>query len=199
MSNANPKASHTLVRRLVESAILIAIGTVLSELKIDMPLGGGLTVCSMLPLVLLAHRWGTGWGLFSAFVYSLLQLLLGLNNVQYASSALMAVGIVLLDYVVPYTLIGLSAIFDRVMKSRRTSLVAGIVFTFVLRFLCHFITGWWIWDALWPNEFGWASPLYSLLYNGAYMLPELIITAVVAVLLVNTPLKKYIQGEDLKK
>ena len=194
MSNSNKT-----VRKLVESAILIAIGTVLSELlKIDMPLGGGLTVCSMLPLVLVAHRWGTGWGVFTAFVYSLLQLLLGMDNVQYATSALMAAGIILLDYVVPYSLIGLSSLFKRSAKNVGVSLVAGIVFTFVLRFLCHFITGWWIWDALWPNEFGWAPPLYSLLYNGAYMLPEIILTSVVALLLLKTPLKKYILAEDLK-
>ena len=196
MSNAK---SHNLVRRLVESAILIAVGTVLSELKIDMPLGGGLTVCSMLPLVFVCHRWGTRWGLFTAFVYSLLQLLLGLNNVQYATSALMAAGIVLLDYVVPYTLIGLSAVFNKTAMNRRVSLAVGIVFSFFLRFLCHFITGWWIWDALWPNEFGWASPIYSILYNGAYMLPEIIITVVVALLLFASPLKKYFLGEDLKK
>jgi len=191
--------SNKLVRKLVESAILIAIGTVLSEVtKIDMPLGGGLTLCSMLPLVLVAHRWGTSWGLFTAFVYSLLQLLLGMNNVQYATSALMAAGIVLLDYVVPYTLIGLSALFKRVTRTISASLVAGIVFTFSLRFLCHFITGWWIWEALWPNEFGWASPIYSLIYNVIYMVPEIIITAVVAVLLLKTPLKPYILAEDLK-
>lgn len=195
MSNAK---SHTLVRRLVESAILIAIGTVLSELKIDMPLGGGLTVCSMLPLVFVAHRWGTRWGLFTAFVYSLLQLLLGMDNVQYASSALMAAGIVLLDYVIPYTLIGLSAVFNKGGKASRGTLASGIVFSFILRFLCHFITGWWIWDALWPNEFGWASPIYSILYNGAYMLPEIIITVVVALLLFASPLKKYFLGEDIR-
>ena len=191
--------SNKTVRRLLESAILIAIGTILSELlKIDMPLGGGLTVCSMLPLVLVCHRWGTRWGLFTAFVYSLLQLLLGLDNVQYATSAFMAVGIVVVDYILPYTLIGLSAMFRKAAKSIQASLIWGIVVTFVLRFVCHFITGWWIWDALWPNEFGWASPLYSLLYNGAYMLPEIIITAVVAVLLTKTPLNKYILAEDLK-
>ena len=193
------KQSQSLVRKLVESAILIAIGTILSELlKIDMPLGGGLTICSMLPLVLVAHRWGTRWGLFTAFVYSLLQLLLGMNNVQYGTSALMVAGIILLDYVVPYTLIGLSAIFKKAAKSIQLSLVWGIVFTFALRFVCHFITGWWIWEALWPNEFGWVSPVYSLIYNVIYMVPEIIITAVVAVLLLKTPLKKYILGEDLK-
>ena len=88
-------------------------------------------------------------------------------------------------------------------KTQRKGLIwggfcCGTALAVALRFVCHFITGWWIWDALWPNEFGWASPLYSLLYNGAYMLPEIIITAVVAVLLTKTPLNKYILAEDLK-
>ena len=196
MSSAN---SHAVVRRLVETAIMIAIGTVLSEVtKIDWVLGGGITICSMLPLVLIGYRYGVKWGLFSGLVYSVLQLLLGLNNVQYATSALMAAGIVLLDYIVPYTCIGLSGMFKGRGKDPRITLSAGIIVTFLMRFVCHFITGWWIWDVLWPNEFGWASPLYSLLYNGSYMLAEVIITTVVAVILCSTPLRKYIQGEDLK-
>ena len=68
--------NQTVVRRLIESAILIAIGTVLSELKIDMPLGGGLTVCSMLPLVLLGNP-----ALFLA-VYTV--VLLGRTFVDYS-------------------------------------------------------------------------------------------------------------------
>ena len=99
MSNSK---SHNTVRWLMESAIMIAIGTMLSEFpKIDFPLGGGLTICSMLPLVLISWRYGVGRGLIAAAAYSLLQLVLGLNNVQYATSALMAAGIVLLDYVNP--------------------------------------------------------------------------------------------------
>lgn len=198
MSNTK---SHSTVRMLVESAVMIAIGTVLSELKFSgiWALGGGITFCSMLPLVFIAHRWGTRWGLFTAFVYSLLQLVLGVDNVQYASSFLMAAGIVLLDYVVPYTLIGLSAMFNRVVKSRPVSLVLGIAVTFGLRLACHFITGTWIWEALWPNELGWAAPVWSIAYNASYMVPEIVITAVVAVLLYASPLKRYFLAEDLKK
>lgn len=198
MSNTK---SHNTVRKLVESAIMIAIGTVLSELKFPgfWVLGGGITFCSMLPLVFISHRYGCKWGLFTAFVYSLLQLVLGVDNVQYADSFLMAAGIVLLDYVVPYTLIGLAAMFNRVVKNRPASLVLGIVVTFALRLACHFITGTWIWEVLWPNELGWAAPVWSIAYNASYMVPEIIITAVVAVLLYATPLKRYFLAEDLNK
>lgn len=197
MSNSK---SHNNVRWLVESAIMIAIGTVLSNppFKIDFPLGGGLTICSMLPLVLISWRYGCGRGLVAGLAYSLIQLVFGLDNVQYATSALMGAGIVLLDYIVPYTLIGLSGLFRGRVKEPRLALTLGIVVTFILRFVCHFITGWWIWDALWPNEFGWAAPIYSIAYNGSYMGAEIVLTCVVAWILYSTPLKRFLNGEDLK-
>lgn len=188
------------LKRITESAILIAIGTVLSLFTFKGPwaLGGGITFCSMLPLVLTAHRHGTRWGILSALVYGLLQMLLGLSNVQYAPNALTAVGIILLDYVVAYGVLGLSAIFNGVVKNRRFAIVLGIVFAMFLRFLCHYLSGVWVWEALWPNSLGWAAPLWSLSYNGSYMLPEMVITSVVAFLSF-APLKKYWLGEDIQK
>lgn len=168
-------------RRLVESAVMLAIGTVLSLFTFAGPwaLGGGITICSMLPLVIIAHRHGTGWGLFTAFAYGVLQMLLGMNNVQYATSFLMAVGIIVFDYLLPFTLVGLSAAFSR-RKTTVLTIILGIVFTFALRFACHFVSGWIIWEALWPNELGWAPAIWSLAYNASYMLPEMGITAAVA-------------------
>ena len=67
------------IRRLVECAILVAVGTVLSlfEFKGAWALGGGITFCSMLPLVMIAHRHGTKWGVGSALLYSLIQTAAG--------------------------------------------------------------------------------------------------------------------------
>ena len=169
-------------RRLVESALMIAVGTVLSVLKVDSlwAFGGGLTIGSMVPLVLISHRWGIKWGTFTAFVYSLLQLILGVDNIQSATSVGMAIAIILLDYVIAYTVIGLAAMFG----SSRPGIIGGVVVTLGIRFLCHFLSGWMIWDALWPNELGMTSAVYSLWYNGSYMLPEILITAVLACILV---------------
>ena len=169
-------------RRLVESALMIAVGTVLSVLKVHSlwAFGGGLTIGSMVPLVLISHRWGIKWGTFTAFVYSLLQLILGVDNIQYATSVGMAIAIILLDYVIAYTVIGLAAMFG----SSRPGIIGGVVVTLGIRFLCHFLSGWMIWDALFPNELGMTSAVYSLWYNGSYMLPEILITAVLACILV---------------
>ncbi|MBR3305409.1 MAG: energy-coupled thiamine transporter ThiT [Christensenellaceae bacterium] len=184
-------------RMLVESALLIAVATVLSMIKIDLPFGGGVTIVSMLPIVIASHRFGWKWGILTAFVYSLIQLLFGLDNVGYASTLATAIGVIFLDYVIAYTVLGLSGIFG----TTRGAVAAGIAVTFVLRFVCHLITGVWIWGEWMPEEFmglTMTSPwLYSFLYNGWYMLAELVATEIVA-MLIYSPLKKYISGGDLR-
>ena len=188
------------VRYLTESAVFIAVATVLSLLKIDLPFGGGVTVVSMLPIVLISHRWGVKRSLFTAFVYSLIQLLLGLDNVGYAKTFATAAGVVLLDYVIAYTVIGLSAMLEKPFGKTRAALAAGIAVTFCIRFLCHLITGAWIWGEWMPETFmnlTMTNPwIYSFLYNGWYMLAELVATEIVA-MLIYQPLKKYIHGDDL--
>lgn len=178
MENRNQKTS-----RLVFSAIMIAAGTVLSLLKIDFIMGGGLTICAMLPLVIVSFRYGIKWGVFTAFVFSVLQCLLGLDNVQYATSIGMAIAIILLDYIVAYTVIGFAGMFRKSENNMKYALICGISTTFFVRFICHFLTGWIIWDALWPNEFGMAAPFYSLCYNGSYMLAEAVISSIVGVII----------------
>ena len=187
-------------RKLVESALFIAIATVLSLVKFDLPFGGGVTVVSMLPLVVCSHRWGWKWGVVTAFVYSVLQLILGLDNVGYATSFVMALGVVFLDYILAYTFIGLSGVFDKPLGKTRASVAVGIAVTFILRFACHLITGAWIWGEWMPEEFmglTMTSPwFYSFLYNGWYMLAELVLTEIVAMLIYG-PLGKYFRREDI--
>lgn len=105
--------------RLTESAIMLAFATILSMVKlVDLPYGGSITAFSMLPILLIAYRYGTGWGLFTAFAHSLLQLLLGMNVLSYATSAGAAVAIILLDYVVAFLVLGLGGIFRRKLRSQ---------------------------------------------------------------------------------
>ncbi|MCR4620645.1 MAG: energy-coupled thiamine transporter ThiT [Clostridiales bacterium] len=171
---------------LVECAVLLAIANILSFFKIEKlfwGFGGGITAVSMLPLVIVCRRHGTTIGLYTALAHSALQMVFGLDNVQYATSFFMAVGIVMLDYIIAYTVIGLSSVFCNKKHATAADIAVGIVFSFTLRFVCHFISGWWIWDALWPNEMGMVSPVYSLVYNASYMIPEMILTAAVGIVL----------------
>ena len=190
----------TNTRRMVETALMLAIGTVLSVLSFQgvWALGGSITFCSMLPLVVLSWRWGWKWGLLSAFVFSVLQLMLGYANVQYATSIGMAVLIVLFDYILAFSVIGLSGLFRGKFQSECTGIVVSIVVTFLLRLACHFVSGVWVWEALWPNELGWAAPIWSIAYNASYLLPEILITGIEAFVSWR-PLERYYLGKDIKE
>ena len=159
--------TYSKTRTLVECALMIALGTVLANIKIfEMPNGGSITLLSMLPFILVSYRHGTKWGLFTGFVNSLLQMLLGFYAPP-APGLLPLVGMILLDYVLAYTLLGLAG-------ASGTAAVCGI------RFLCSFLSGVLIWGNLSDGLPAWT---YSLTYNGSYMLPETILTTVAAVLI----------------
>ena len=91
-------------------------------------------------------------------------------------------------------------VFDLFMKNRRAAVAVGIAVTFCLRFLCHLVTGAWIWGVWMPDEFmklPMTSPwLYSFLYNGWDMLGELVLTEIVA-MLIYKPLEAFFQGKDI--
>ena len=100
--------TYSKTRTLVECALMIALGTVLANIKIfEMPNGGSITLLSMLPFILVSYRHGTKWGLFTGFVNSLLQMLLGFYAPP-APGLLPLVGMILLDYVLAFTLLGLA-------------------------------------------------------------------------------------------
>ena len=188
-------------RKVLESALLIGVSLVLNEIarfNSTWIYGGSVTLGSMIPLVMLCWRWGTRQGLLSALVFSLLQMFLGFKNVMYGQNALQMIFIALLDYIVAYTVIGLAGVFRNTFKNKMLALRAGVVLVCALRFLCHFISGWLIWDALWPNDKGLSGAIYSLIYNGGYLLPDVLIALALGLLLF-LPLKEFWLGEDLAK
>ena len=178
--NTNLKISSTA--RLTECAILLALATVLSFAKIiDLPYGGSVTVCSMLPIVIAAYRHGTPWGILTAFVYSIIQLLLGLSNVSYGTTVLAVVSIILFDYIIAFTVIGLGGIFKKAVKNQTTAILLGVLLISLLRYVCHTYVGCTVWAGLSiPSTDAF---IFSLAYNGTYMLPETIINIIGAVLI----------------
>ncbi len=167
------------VYRLTESAILLAIAAVLSVIKIvDMPYGGSVTAFSMLPLLVIAYRHGTRWGSFTAFTYSLIQLLLGLDNFSYATSFLAVVMIALFDYLLAFFALGLGGIF-RGKLPQGAALSAAAILSGILRYLCHVISGCTVWAGLSvPTA---EALVFSLSYNATYMIPEIVILVLGAV------------------
>ena len=166
-------------QKLTESALLITFSTILSVLKIaELPYGGSITFASMLPLTIVAYRYGFPWGLLTGFVYSLIQLLLGLNTLSYATSFVAAIAIIVLDYLFAFMTTSLGAMFRKV-KTESTA-VALAAFTVCLsRYIFHVISGCTVWAGLSipTND----ALIYSLVYNATYMVPETIVTVVAAI------------------
>ena len=175
-------------RVLAECAVMVALSTVLSLVKVwEMPLGGSITLLSMLPVMLIAIRHGTRVGTFTAFVYAAGQLFLGLSSLMsWGMTPAMWIGSVTFDYLLAFTLLGLAGVFK---KHGLPGALAGIVLACALRFISHFISGA-IFFAVWCPE-GWNVVLYSVCYNGGYMLPELVLTVMGASLLfASRPMRK---------
>ena len=166
---------------LAESAVMIALSVVLSFIKFTkLPYGGEVTLASMLPVMLVGVKNGPKWGFAAAFVYSLIQLLMSAGEISaWGLSARVLIVCIFFDYLFAYSVLGAASFFGG--KSRWYA-VLGVSLGIALRFVCHFISGVTIW-ATWSN--GMKSVLlYSLTYNGAYMLPELILSFAVMVILV---------------
>lgn len=174
------KQNTTLI--LVECALMIAMSTVLAMLKIiELPQGGAVTCASMVPIVILSFRHGPKWGLTAAFAQSLLQMIIKFDAPP-AKTFLAFALVILLDYVIAFTAIGSASIFGKPFKNRIVSVGVGAFCVSVLRFLCSFLSGIVNWGSYAPQ--GTPVWLYSLTYNGSYMIPEAIITVVVSILLI---------------
>lgn len=183
--------SHLRIRALCEGATLVSIAQILSYLKFtDLPNGGSITLATF-PIVLFAVRWGLGKGLLAGFVFGVLQMI-------FDGAASWGWQSILLDYLVAYSALGLAGLFH----GKRWSIFPGILVGCVARFLVHYISGVTIYRILAPTEIPGIgtfdnAALYSIVYNGSYMLPCMFL-AIIAAAALYTPMKDYFAGKDIK-
>ncbi len=207
---------NTKTRRLTESAMLIAVAVVLELVSKtfipEQPFGGQLTIVSMLPIVLISYRHGVKWGLLSGVAYAFIEMLIGMrtisaaflpNSEDYMGSA--AILMLILDYLVAFTILGIGGCFRNRIAKPGLSLMCGSLVALGSRYLTHIASGYILYGA-WAEWFftqegfpAWGQTLvdnlstnmlslvYSVVYNGMYMIPEMIFTAIVAVLLGRVP------------
>lgn len=178
------------LRRLCEGAVMVAIAQILSYIKLwEMPWGGSI-VLAMVPIILFSVRWGLGSGLLAGFVFGVLQFMF---DGGFAIGWQSIIG----DYLLAFTVLGLAGL----MKGKKLGVFWGTLIGGVARFLVHYVVGATIWAAYMPDTFfgmTMTSPwIYSLLYNIAYMGPNIIITLVIFGLLY-VPMKKYMLGQDIR-
>ncbi len=187
---------------LTLSAVFVALATVLSLIKLfKAPLGGSVTLLSMLPIVMISAMLGVKWGLASAFVYSLIQLLFGIifdGLLGWGLTPVMLIGTILFDYIIAFTVLGIAGIFA---KKGAAGVALGTALAIALRFVSHFISGYVIFKNLEQFElfgklFANRPILYSIAYNGLYMLPELVFTVIFAVIVFNIPQVKKLMANN---
>ena len=178
---------------LTESAIMLALAFALSSAKLfEMPLGGSVTVASMLPIMLISFKWGTRAGLATSFLYSITQALQALaegNVFPYCEGIDTLIVCIVFDYVFPFTILGLAGVFYGKLKNTNVDFIVGASFVVFLRFCSHFITGVYIWGQ-WAPE-GMGKFVYSFLYNGGFLGVDFAILMVVLVLM--------LRSEEIKK
>lgn len=215
-------------QRLTVSAVMLAFATVLAivcELIpfLNLPFGGGFTIASMLPIVIVSYMYGLKWGFFTSFTYSCIQIIMSLIMGKTvlalftpSSDDYMGLGaafsIIIIDYFLAYTVLGIGGIFRNRIKNKVVAIVLGVVLALTLRYIFHIVSGYIFYGA-WAEWFfsqdgfyaigksilntfsgkGLAL-LYSIFYNGLYMIPEIVITAIAASLVSNI---NYIKKIDI--
>ena len=180
----------------------------------EQPFGGQITLVSMLPVVLIAYRHGVKWGFVASFTYSLLEMALGARVVGaaflpgYFGDGVMigsAIVMCLLDYVLAFSVLALGGCLRNRVKKPGAALMGGSIIALSARYLCHILSGyilfagyaeWYFtqegfpgWgmglvESLSPAALGW---VYSIVYNGMYMIPEILLTAAAALLMAKVP------------
>lgn len=192
------------ILRLTESGILLAIGILIDTfLKFDATwmYGGSVTLCSMLPLVIIAYKYGPAWGSLAGVVHGLITMMISGGRAGGLAAMIEENGglsvflwIMLLDYILAFGAIGLAGFAPKFTKNPASALALGAVFGLVGRFICHFLSGYLLFGSYAEWFFGenvpWGgwfldtfhgnalSAIYSLVYNGLYMVPEIILTVI---------------------
>ncbi|MGD7046034.1 energy-coupled thiamine transporter ThiT [Jeotgalibacillus proteolyticus] len=170
---------------LLEVAIFSGIGLILDRFSFSIWPQGGSISFAMVPIILMAFRWGLKGGLLTGFLVGILQIILGgayiLTPVQGA-----------LDYPIAFTVVGMAGLFagpiqralgDGLMKKAVTWITVGTFIGVLLRFICHYLAGVIFFGSGDPSVPAW---LFSLTYNGSYLGPAFILTAIVLGTLLTT-------------
>ena len=194
-------------------AVAIVLELVSKMFIPEMPFGGQVTLVSMLPVVLISYRHGVRWGLVAGLGYAMIEMVIGAKTVAAAfqpgyfgdgTMILNALIMCVLDYLAAFTALGLGGAFRNRVEKPGVSLCLGSILALSVRYLCHILSGYILFSG-WAEWFftqegfpGWGASLvaslspdmlgfvYSLVYNGMYMIPEIILTAAVALFLGRT-------------
>lgn len=157
------------VQQLAFCAVSIALGTVLSNIKVfSFPTGGSITLLSMLIICLPGYWFGMGAGILTGIAYGVLQMLFDPYILFPAQ--------LVVDYLLAFGALGLSGLFCK----RKNGLIPGYVVAVLGRYAFAVLSGW-LFFGMYAWE-GWNPLPYSLVYNAIYIFAEAVVTIVVLLL-----------------
>ena len=158
------------VQMLVHGALCIAIAFVLSYIRIyRFPQGGSITPGSMLPIMLFAYIYGVGPGAICSLGYGILQMIQDSYFVHPAQ--------ILMDYILAFGVLCITGLF----ANKKNMLPVGILVAGLCRFAFHLVSGM-IFFAAYAAEAGLSPFVYSFGYNIGYVLPDMGICFVIALI-----------------
>lgn len=160
------KSRHMQTEQLVYCSAAMALAMVTSYIKLaSLPLGGSITLFSMMFICLIGYIYGARTGLITGLAYGILQFIAG----PYIYAPLQ----VLLDYPLAFGALGLAGVFS----AKKHGLVTGYLFGVFGRYVCHVISGYVFFASYTPKDI---NPfLYTLGYNATYIVPEAIATVII--------------------
>ena len=185
---------------LVSSAMMVALASILSvfpKFNGMWPNGGSITLCSMLPIIIISYMYGLKWGFMSSTVFAVIQVMTDLRGIA-GMDAMTTFLVLLLDYGMAFIVLGIGGIFKDKLGNTAKELCLGSMLAIGLRFLSHFISGYLLFSsyAEWfftQEGFALGNSIYatlqnskmlfvaySAMYNGSYLLPEIVLTSIVA-------------------
>ncbi len=180
LSKRESHLSSTLtLKKMVYGGMCIALSFILSYIRLyKMPQGGSITLASMFPIILYSMVFGPIAGIIAGVAYGFLQLIQDAWVINWAQ--------LLFDYPFAFGFLGLAGITPQAIRNIQVRTVIAVSIALLGRGLMHFLSGIIFFADSIPE--GTNAIIYSLAYNASYIIPELIITCVLSVLLISTPI-----------
>jgi len=167
LSNKKKGVKVFNTKQLVFAAMAVALAMVTSMIKLfDLPMGGSVTLCSMLFIVLVGYWYGPTVGISTGIAFGLLQFVL--EPIFYTIPQMIT------DYPLAFGALGLSGFF----MNKKNGLTIGYIVGVLGRYFFAFLSGW-VFFGEYASYYNMAAVPYSLVYNGAYLIPEAIITLII--------------------
>ena len=210
----NQTKTRRLTESAMLLAVALVLELTAKLLIPELPFGGQVTLVSMLPVVLISYRHGMKWGFVASFTYALLEMALGAKTVSAAflpgyfgdgRMIFKALTMCCLDYIAAFTVLGLGGIFRNKIQNRCAALSCGVLVALGARYICHILSGYILFSSYAEWFFtqdgfpAWGMQLvsalnpaalgitYSVVYNGMYMIPEILLTTIAALVLGKIP------------